>query len=160
MTQRLERSRRITDVLDVRRPIWSLGSKMDSGCALHEESLLDIQRRRERTRHDPQRRSVLRGSQTFKIVIEGSKHAGTQSYDSSRGLPSGTGKGTRCGRNPRVPLQEQRWTAMESPQCVSRFPQALRRPQLKKERCTLQDMSLIEAGVNGALRRQRRTSHI
>ena len=53
-------------------------------CALHEESLLDIQRRRERTRHDPQRRSVLRGSQTFKIVVEGSKHAGTQSYDSSR----------------------------------------------------------------------------
>ena len=45
--------------------------------------------------------------------------------------------------------------------CVSRFPQDLRRPQLKKERCTkLQDMCLIEAGVNGALRRERRTSRI
>ena len=30
-------------VLDVRRPIWSLGTIMDSGCdVLHEESLLDI----------------------------------------------------------------------------------------------------------------------
>ena len=48
----------------------------------------------------------------------------------------------------------------ESPQCVSRFPQALRRHQLKKERYTsLQDMCLIEAGVNGALRHERRTSH-
>ena len=86
-------------VLDARRPIWSLGSMM-MRCALREESLLDIQRRRERTRHDPQRRSVLRGSQTFKIVVEGSKHAGTQSYDSSRGRGSGTGKGTRCVRSP------------------------------------------------------------
>ena len=48
---------------------------------------------------------------------------------------------------------------MESPQCISRFPQALRRPQLEKERCTrLQGMCLIEAGVNGALRRMQRTS--
>ena len=48
----------------------------------------------------------------------------------------------------------------ENPRCVSRFPQDLRRPQLKKERCTkLQDMCLIEAGVNGALQRERRTSH-
>ena len=38
-------------------------------------------------------------------------------------------------------------------------PTALRRPQLKKERCTrLQDTRLIEAGVNGALQRERRTS--
>ena len=74
-------------VLDVRRPIWSLGSMMDLGCDVHftKNSLLDIRRRRERTRHDPQRRSVLSGSQTFKIVIEGSKHAGTQSCDISRG---------------------------------------------------------------------------
>ena len=42
---------------------------------------------------------------------------------------------------------------MESLQYVSRFPQALRRPQLKTERYTgLQDMCLVEAGVNGALR--------
>ena len=46
-----------------------------------------------------------------------------------------------------------------NPHCVSRFPQALRRLQLKKERCTrLQDMCLIEAGVNGARRRERRTN--
>ena len=44
--------------------------------------------------------------------------------------------------------------------CASRFPQDLRRPKLKKEHCTkLQDMCLIEAGVNDALRRERRTSH-
>ena len=40
-------------------------------------------------------------------------------------------------------------------------PQALRRPKFKKERCTrLQDTCLIEAGVNGALRRERRTNRI
>ena len=50
---------------------------------------------------------------------------------------------------------------MESPQCVSRFPQDLQRPQLKKERCTrLQDMCLIEAGVNGALRRAADKPHL
>ena len=41
-----------------------------------------------------------------------------------------------------------------SPQYVTRFPQALRRVQLKKQICTrLQNMFLIEAGVNDALRR-------
>ena len=55
-------------------------------------------------------------------------------------------QGNTLRSEPRVPLKEQRWTAMESPQCVSRFPQARRRPQLKKERGTrLQDMCLIEA---------------
>ena len=87
-------------VLVARRPIWWLGSMMDSGCrcACHKESLLEIQRRRERL--DPQRRSYLRGSQTFKTVVEGSKRSGTQSDYSSRGRASGIGKGTRCVRNP------------------------------------------------------------
>ena len=84
-------------VLDVRRPIWSLGSMMDAGRDVHfsKNRCWISKRRRERTRHDPQRRSVLRGSQTFKIVFERSKCSGTQSYDISRGLASGTGKGTR-----------------------------------------------------------------
>ena len=45
---------------------------------------------------------------------------------------------------------------MESPQCVSRFPQALRRPKLKNERCTkLHDMclaklvSMVQCGASG-----------
>ena len=50
-------------VLDVRRPNLVVGVPDGLGvrCALHEESQLDIQRRRERARHDPQRRRVLRG---------------------------------------------------------------------------------------------------
>ena len=43
----------------------------------------------------------LRGSQTVKIDVEGSKHARTQSDESSRGRASGTGKGARCVWNPR-----------------------------------------------------------
>ena len=70
-------------VLDVRRPIWSLESMMDSGCDVHFTKYRCWKSKR--TRHDPQRRSVLRRSQTFKIVVEGSKRFGTQSYDSSRG---------------------------------------------------------------------------
>ena len=44
---------------------------------------------------------------------------------------------------------------------ASGFPRDRQRPQLKRERCTrLRDTCLIEAGVNGALLRERRTSHI
>ena len=107
-------------------------------CALHEGSLLDFQRRRERTRHDPQRRSVRRGSQSFKIVVERIKHAGTQSDDSSRASSTG---GNTLRSEPQVPLQEPRWTATENPRCASEIPRDRQRPQLKRERCTkLQDM--------------------
>ena len=44
--------------------------------------------------------TVLRGIQTFKIVVEGSKHTGTQSDDSSGSRASSTGKGTRHVRSP------------------------------------------------------------
>ena len=59
-------------VLDVRRQIWLLGSMMDSGCDVHSTNnrCWISKDDGERTRHDPQRRSVLRGSQTFKIVVE------------------------------------------------------------------------------------------
>ena len=136
---------------------------MDSGCDVHftqnrcwiskdDGKGLDMIR---------QRRSILRCSQTFKIVVEGSEHTGTQSDDSSRGRANGTGKGTRCVRNPGVPLQDRRWTVTENPRCASGFPRDRQRPQLKRERCTrLRDTCLIEAGVKGALRRERRTSRI
>ena len=40
-----------------------------------------------------------------------------------------------------------------------KVPTSLPTPSAEEERCTkLQDMCLIEAGVNGALRRERRTS--
>ena len=122
-TQRLEKSRRITEcwTWDGQSGRWDQWFRMR--CALHEESLLDIQRRRERTRHDPQRLSILRGSQTFKVVVEGSKHTGTQSFDSSRGWASGTGKGTRCVRNPRSRCRNnvgRRWTGPATPSAEER----------------------------------------
>ena len=48
-------------------------------CSCHEGSLLDIKDERKELDMIQQWRSVLRGSQTFKTVVEGSKHAGTQS---------------------------------------------------------------------------------
>ena len=66
-------------VLDVRRPIWSLGSMVDSGCDVHftKDRCWIPKDDGKRGRHDPQWRSVLRGTQTFNIDVEGSKHAGT-----------------------------------------------------------------------------------
>ena len=89
-------------VLDERRPTWSLGSTMDSGCDVHFTKNRCWISKDDGKELDMIRSGgvFFRGSQTFKIVVEGSKHAGTQSYDSSRGRASGSGKGTRCVWNP------------------------------------------------------------
>ena len=72
-------------VLDVRRPIWSLGSMMDSGCDVHftkNRCWIAKKKGKNLTRFSAVECSSC---QTFKIVVEGSKRSGTQSYDSSRG---------------------------------------------------------------------------
>ena len=107
-------------VLDVRRPIWSLGSMTDSGCDVHF-----TKNRCWISEDEGKELDMIRSGGVFfvaarpsKIVVEGSKRSGTQSYDSSRGRASGT----HAAFGTPVPLQKQCWTAMESPQCVSRFP--------------------------------------
>ena len=83
-------------VLDVRRPIWSLGSMMVSGCDVHF-----TKNRRWISKDDGKELDMIRSGGVFFVaarpakLVEGSKHIGTQSDDSSRRRASGTGKGTR-----------------------------------------------------------------
>ena len=123
--------------MDVRRPIWSLGSMMDSGCNVHfTKNRCWI--------------SIDDGKELDMIRSCGVQKSSKRHW-----------QGNTLRLQPWVPLQKQRWTVMESQQCVSRFPRDRQRPQLKRERCTrLQDTCLIETGVNGALRRERRTDRI
>ena len=124
-------------VLDVRRPFWSLGFMMDSGCNVHF-----TKNRCCMSKDDGKALDMIRSggvffvaARPFKIAVEGR----TQSDDSSRGRASGDGE----------------------PTVASEFPRDLQRPQLKRERCMrLRDTCLVAAGVNGALRRERRTSHV
>ena len=88
-------------VLDVRRPIRSLGSMLDSGW--------DVHFRKNRcwiSKDDGKELDMIRNGGVFFVAARPSKsssreskHAGTQSYDSSRGRASGTGKGSRCRSN-------------------------------------------------------------
>ena len=81
-------------VLDVRRPIWSLGSMMDSGCDVHF-----TKNRCWISKDDGKEFDMIRSGGVF-FVAARSKDAGTQSDDSSRSRAIGNGKGTRRVWNP------------------------------------------------------------
>ena len=134
-------------VLDV-RPIKSLGSLMDSRCNVHF-----TKNRCWISTGDGKELDMFRSGGVFFVAARPSKSLSSREANTLELNPLTAAEVEQAALTREhvalgTPVLEQRWTTMESPQCVSRFPQALRRPQLKKERCTkLQDMGLIEAGV-------------
>ena len=140
-------------VLDVRRPIWSLGSMMDSGCDVHF-----TKNRCWVSKDDGKELDMIRSGGVFFVAARPSKSSSREA--NTLELNPMTAAEVEQAALARE-LQEPRWTVTKNPRCASEFPRDQQRPQLKRERCTrLRDTCLIEAGVNGALRRERRTSRI
>ena len=99
-------------VLDVRRPFWSLGSMMDSGCDVHF-----TKDRCWKSKDDGEELDTIRSGGEFFVAARPAKPTSREAstlelnpMTSSRG----TGKGARCVLESWVPLQEPRWTVMEN----------------------------------------------
>ena len=90
-------------VLDVRRPIWSLGSMMDSGCDVHF-----TKNRCWTSKDDGKELDMIRSGGVFFVAARPSKLSSKEasalklnSVTAAKVEPSGTGKGTCWVRNPR-----------------------------------------------------------
>ena len=146
-------------VLDVRRPIWSLGSMMDSGCDVH------FTKNRCRTsKDDGTELDMIRSGGVIFVAARPSKS--TSKGASTLELNPMTGPEVE-----QAPLaREHAAFGTPGPAAGSTLdgdgePQVPTGPATpsaeERERCTrLRDTCLIETDVNGALRRERRTSRI
>ena len=149
-------------VLDVRRPIWSFGSMMDSGCDVHftknscwiskdDGKELDM---------------ICSGGVFFVATIPSNTSSREASTLELNPMTTAEVEQAALAREhpafgTKVPLQKPRWTVTENPRCASGFPRAQRRAQLKRKHCMRpRDTCLIEVGVSGALQREWRTNHI
>ena len=100
-------------VLDVRRPIWSLGSMMDSGCDVHFTKDRCWISKDDGTELDMIRSGGVQKRRSKTSSREAGKHPGTQSDDSSRSRASGHGDGERAVRI-KVPTSNETPSVEES----------------------------------------------
>ena len=120
-------------VLDVRRPIWSLGSMIDSGCDVH------FTKNRCWISNDGKELDMIRSGGVFFVAARPSestsKEANTLELNpmTAAEIEQAALAREHAAFGTPVLRQEPRWTAMENPRCVSGSPQAQQHPQLKRE---------------------------
>ena len=138
-------------VLDVWRPIWSLGSTVDPACDAHF-----TKDRCWISKEDGKELDMIRSGVVFFVAARPakptSKDTSTLELNPMTAAEVETAALAREDAAFGVP-GPARWTAMESPQYESKFPRALSHPQPRKEHCMrLRSTCRIAARVNGALR--------
>ena len=143
-------------VLDVRRPIWSLGPMMDTSCDVHF-----TKDRCWISNDDGKELDMIRSGEVFFVAARPSK-------PSSREASTLELNPMTAAEVEQVALaREHAAFGIPGPAAGATLdgdgepPRARRCPQLKKEHCMrLLDTCFTAVGVNGALRHERRTSRI
>ena len=110
-------------VLDVRRPIWSLGSMMDSGCDVHF-----MKNRCWISKDDGKELDMIRSGGVFCVAARpsnsSSREASTLEFNPMKaaGVEQAALEREHAAFGTQVPLQEPRWTVTKNPRCASEFP--------------------------------------